>query len=33
VIPARVPMFAAATRANKAGRTDSVLSESELYDR
>ena len=33
VIPARGPMFAATTRANKAGRNDSVLSESDLYDR
>jgi hypothetical protein len=32
-IPARGPMFAAATRAHKAARADSVLSESDLYDR
>ncbi len=33
VIPARGLMFAAATRAHQAARADSVLSESDLYDK
>lgn len=33
VIPARGPMFSAAARAHKAARADSVLSESDLYDK